>query len=104
MREGTPTASARIAGAAIAVAQRAQRATTVRVLNAANHNDEATDNPSFRRLKAGLAQTNGKNEKGETRSYARMCQQSCRGKGGAAHTKMFLFDKVGLSRNVLIQG
>lgn len=92
------------AGAADALIQRAQRGTTVRVLMDANNNDEDTDNPSFRRLKAGLARTNGKREPRETRSYARMCKGSCRGKGGAAHTKMFLFDKVGTSRNVLIQG
>lgn len=91
-------------GAVDALIQRAQRGTTVRVLMDANNNDEDTDNPPFRRLKAGLAATNGKNEDGATRSYARMCQGSCRGKGGSAHTKMFLFDKVGLSRDVLIQG
>lgn len=91
-------------GATSALIDRAQRGTTVRVLMDANNNDEDTDNPSFRRLKAGLAATNGKNEPGATRSYARMCQGSCRGKGGAAHSKFFLFDKVGLSRNVLIQG
>lgn len=91
-------------GATDALIQRAQRGTTVRVLIDAQNNDEDTDNPPFRRLKAALAATNGKNEKGATKSYARMCNQSCRGKGGAAHTKMYLFDKVGLSRNVLIQG
>ena len=92
------------AGAADALIQRAQKGTTVRVLIDANNNDEDTDNPSFRRLKKGLKATNGKNEKGATKSFARMCKGSCRGKSGAAHTKMFLFDKVGLSRNVLIQG
>ena len=92
------------AGAADALIQRAQKGTTVRVLIDANNNDEDTDNPSFRRLKKGLKATNGKNEKGATKSFARMCRGSCRGKSGAAHTKMFLFDKVGLSRNVLIQG
>ena len=92
------------AGAADALIQRAERGTTVRVLIDANNNDEDTDNPSFRRLKAGLARTNGNKEPNATKSYARMCKGSCRGKGGAAHTKMFLFDKVGLSRDVLIQG
>ena len=92
------------AGAADALIQRAQRGTTVRVLIDSNNNDEDTDNPSFRRLKKGLKATNSKDEKGATKSFARMCRGSCRGKSGAAHTKMFLFDKVGLSRNVLIQG
>ena len=91
-------------GAVDALIQRAQRGTTVRVLMDANNNDEDTDNQPWRRLKAGLAATNGKNEKGETKSFARECRGSCRGKGGAAHTKMYLFDKVGVSRNVLIQG
>lgn len=92
------------AQAADALIARARKGTTVRVLIDAQNNDADTDNPSFRRLKAGLKATNGKNEKNATKSYARMCKGSCRGKGGAAHTKMFLFDKVGLSRDVLIQG
>ncbi len=91
-------------GAADALIKRAQKGTTVRVLIDANNNDEDTDNPSFRRLKKGLKATNSKDDGGATKSFARMCKNSCRGKGGAAHTKMFLFDKVGLSRNVLIQG
>ncbi|CAB4745498.1 unannotated protein [freshwater metagenome] len=90
--------------AADALIERARRGTTVRVLMDASNNDVDTDNPSFRRLKAGLAATNGKREKNATKSFARMCKGSCRGKSGAAHTKMFLFDKVGLSRDVLIQG
>lgn len=61
------------------------------------------DNPSFRRLRAGLDDGNRGRDRSR-RSWARTCTQSCRGRGGAAHAKIFLFSRSGKARHVLIQG
>jgi hypothetical protein len=61
----------------------------------------ARGNPSFTRLRTGLK--NG-NWKSRPTSWARSCSQSCRGRGGAAHAKFYLFSKSGSAKNVVIQG
>ncbi|QVT80886.1 hypothetical protein ENKNEFLB_03287 [Nocardioides aquaticus] len=61
------------------------------------------DNPTFKRLRAGLDRGNRGRDKAR-RSWARTCVQSCRGRGGAAHAKFYLFSQSGRARNVLIQG
>src|SRR5690606_20747750 len=37
-------------------------------------------------------------------SWARTCLASCRGDSGQAHSKFFLFSKVGRAKNILVQG
>jgi len=58
------------------------------------------NNPHFWRLRNGLAAGNKKIGNKKKHSRAKLCTQSCRGKGGAAHSKFFLFSKAGRSRYV----
>lgn len=62
-------------------------------------NTVVESNHHFWRLRKGLRAGN-KNRRPDRRSGARLCDHSCRGKGGAAHSKFFLFSKVGASRYV----
>jgi phosphatidylserine/phosphatidylglycerophosphate/cardiolipin synthase-like enzyme len=79
------------------------RGVVVRLLMDASNSDADTPNPSFVRLRNELAAHNGK-KKPERRSVAKTCKGSCRGKGGSAHAKFFLFGRTGGSRQVLMQG
>lgn len=54
------------------------------------------DNHHFWRLKKGLKAGN-KNRRVSRWSAARLCEKSCRGGTGSAHSKFFLFTKVGAS-------
>jgi hypothetical protein len=60
-------------------------------------------NPGFVRLKATLKRNNQKLPQ-RRRSYAKTCIDSCRGQGGAAHSKFYLFSKTGKAKNVVMQG
>jgi phosphatidylserine/phosphatidylglycerophosphate/cardiolipin synthase-like enzyme len=62
-------------------------------------NTVVENNPHFWRLRKGLKQGN-KHRAKDRRSSARLCNHSCRGKGGAAHSKFMLFSKAGRSRYV----
>jgi hypothetical protein len=66
-------------------------------------NLQRIDNPPFRRLRAGLQQGNRRVE-GKRRSWARVCEGTCRGGGGSAHSKFFMFSEVGKARKVVMQG
>lgn len=59
-------------------------------------------NPHFRRLKAGLLAGNRGRRVGH-KSFARLCDHSCRGRGGAAHSKFMLFSQSGNSQNIYMQ-
>ena len=61
------------------------------------------DNPPFRRLRAGLAKGN-KGRRADRKSFARVCQGTCRSQGGGAHSKIYLFSRVGKAKHVYIQG
>lgn len=60
-------------------------------------------NPHFPRLRKGLAAGNSRWPAGR-KSGARLCQGSCRGDGGAAHSKFMLFSKSGVSQYVYMAG
>jgi hypothetical protein len=68
-------------------------------------NKTEIDNPPYRQLRAGLRKGN-KGKPRARRSWARVCEDSCRGgKGkGSAHTKVFMFSEVGRADKVVIQG
>lgn len=66
-------------------------------------NNKEIPNPSFRRLRSGLVKGNA-DWPAKRRSWARMCSQSCRGAGGASHSKFFLFSEVGKVERVVMQG
>ncbi|WP_243057996.1 phospholipase D-like domain-containing protein [Nocardioides sp. SR21] len=86
---------------ALLAAQR--RGVKVMVLMDATNNDEDLVNGPFRRLRYELREGNEKAPKGR-KSWARMCANSCRGPGGAAHAKLFMFSRVGDTRRVVMQG
>ncbi|GAA1791277.1 hypothetical protein GCM10009795_041190 [Nocardioides hankookensis] len=90
--------------AATALVNAQKRGVVVRLLMDASNNDEDTPNPSFRRLRAELAAGNKGKKRPENRSIAKTCTGSCRGKGGSAHAKFFLFSKTGASPYVFMQG
>lgn len=90
------------AGGAEELLKAQRRGVRVRLLMDDSNRDNI-DNPPFRRLAAGLKAGN-KNRKKARHSYAKVCKGTCRSKGGAAHSKYFLFSKVGKSRWVYIQG
>jgi phosphatidylserine/phosphatidylglycerophosphate/cardiolipin synthase-like enzyme len=79
-----------------------KRGVRVRVLMSEGNTD-AVPNPSWWALKRGL-QSGNKGRKKTRHSWARTCNHSCRGKTGSAHSKFFMFSKVGKARNVVIQG
>jgi hypothetical protein len=56
------------------------------------------DVPAFGRLQRALGHNRAR------RSWARRCQQGCRGSHGPLHTKMFLFDKTGKAEDVVAFG
>ena len=63
------------------------------------------DNPSFRQLRRELRQYNNrKNLRKARRSWARVCRGTCRSTKGSAHSKFFLFSRVGKARRVVMQG
>jgi phosphatidylserine/phosphatidylglycerophosphate/cardiolipin synthase-like enzyme len=60
-------------------------------------------NPHFARLKNGLRAGNKGRPKAR-KSYAKTCDGSCRGRGGQAHSKFYLFSKSGKAKRVLMEG
>jgi phosphatidylserine/phosphatidylglycerophosphate/cardiolipin synthase-like enzyme len=77
-----------------------RRGVRVRVLMARS-NATAFHNPSWERLDRGLHRGNRTEKRN---SWARLCAGSCRGRGGHAHAKYFLFSRSGRARHVVIQG
>ncbi len=79
-----------------------RRGVRVRMLMDASNNSEIPNGP-FRRLRFELREGNERAAKGR-KSWARMCEGSCRGTVGAAHAKFFMFSKVGKTKRVVMQG
>ncbi|MGB0101832.1 MAG: phospholipase D-like domain-containing protein [Nocardioides sp.] len=81
-----------------------RRGVTVRLIMDASNNRDEVGNPPFRRLRSGLHQGNKAKPK-RPNSWAKTCQNSCRGPGGAAHAKFFMFSEVGKkAKKVVMQG
>ncbi|GAA0981452.1 hypothetical protein ENKNEFLB_03285 [Nocardioides aquaticus] len=77
-----------------------ERGVRVRLLQSrGNVSDDGRDD--YAKLRAGLQRGN---QTADVRSWARACRQSCRGRGGAAHAKFFLFSETGNAEKVLMQG
>jgi hypothetical protein len=85
-----------------ALLRAARRGVTVRLIMD-DRNVEQIDNPSFPQLKAGLRKYNLNHPK-KPNNWARLCVGTCRAKGGSAHSKFFLFSKVGRAERVVMQG
>ncbi|ROR92414.1 phospholipase D-like domain-containing protein [Nocardioides aurantiacus] len=95
----------RSAQAADALVAAVKRGVTVRVFIASgNDGAKGTDtyNPVWKDLRARLDASNV--EKGAPRNWARLCYRACRYKDGAAHSKYYLFSRVGKATNVVMYG
>ena len=68
-----------------------------------DRNVNQIDNPPFKRLRRGLRTWNQNHPKKRT-SWARLCEGTCRSQNGSAHSKFFLFSKVGRAERVVMQG
>jgi hypothetical protein len=79
-----------------------KRGVMVRLLMDDTNNIEIPNQP-YRRLKAGLHHGNKRVAK-HRHSWARVCKGSCRGAGGSAHAKFFMFSKSGKVPRVVMQG
>lgn len=77
------------------------RGVSVRVLISLGNANPDNPNPSYNRLKKALKK-GSKKRPPALRSWARKCDRSCRGERGIAHTKMFVFSKVGKARDVVM--
>ncbi len=86
-----------------AMLQAQRRGVRVRLIMAKGNAAPQLYNPSFTRLRRELRQHNRGRQQAR-RSWARVCAQSCRGRGGAAHAKFYLFSKSGRAKDVVIQG
>jgi hypothetical protein len=79
-----------------------RRGVRIEVLMDASNNTEIPNQP-FRRLRAGLHNFNAHVKK-DRHSWARTCRHSCRGTGGVAHSKFYLFSQVGSVPRVVMLG
>lgn len=80
-----------------------RRGVKIQLLMDASNVDADTPNPQFVKLKHGFSRGNV-GRRVDRRSQAKTCSGACRGRGGAAHSKYFLFSRVGASPRVLMQG
>ncbi|WP_162599922.1 phospholipase D-like domain-containing protein [Nocardioides solisilvae] len=82
---------------------RAQRRGAVLRVLMADENAAAIENEVWNELLAGMAAVNAQ-KPAHRQSWAKTCIASCRGESGQAHSKFFLFSKIGRAKHVLIQG
>ena len=80
-----------------------RRGVRVRLLMDDSNSNAFVPNPPFRRLRAGLRNGN-RDFPARRHSWARTCEKTCRGGGGSAHSKFFMFSEVGRAKRVVIQG
>jgi phosphatidylserine/phosphatidylglycerophosphate/cardiolipin synthase-like enzyme len=80
-----------------------RRGVGVRVLMAKSMGERQRKTGAYWTLKAGLDTRNEKRPP-MLRSFMRGCKASCRGFGGIAHTKMYLFSQAGQAKNVVMIG
>jgi hypothetical protein len=78
-----------------------KRRASVRIIISRKLALEQGPNGPFRTLQRDLRRGNKSRPK-RYRSWARTCDHSCRGKGGAMHAKMYVFSKVGAQRRVVM--
>ena len=76
-----------------------QRGVSVRVIMARSLAHEQGWGGPYRTLKRALKK---QHRRPEMRSWFRTCANSCRGRGGAMHTKMYLFSKTGAQPKVVM--
>ena len=67
-------------------------------------NNDGDPQPALPAAAARPARGQRAHRQAAAHSWARMCDHSCRGTGGAAHAKFFMFSKVGKVKRVVMQG
>ncbi len=90
-----------------AIRDAVRRGVTVQVImSAGNDTPEGTElyNPRWIRMRDFLAESNATKVDQTERNWARTCGGACRSSGGAAHSKYYMFSKVGGARNVVFYG
>ncbi|WP_141014090.1 phospholipase D-like domain-containing protein [Nocardioides sambongensis] len=80
-----------------------KRNVRVRLLMDSNNVNRNVNNIQFKALRNQL-RSNNKGRPKHRRSWARVCQGTCRGTKGGAHSKFFMFSRAGKARQVVIQG
>jgi hypothetical protein len=78
-----------------------QRGASVRVIMSRQLAREQGRRGPFRTLQRALAK-GSKSRPKQYRSWARTCSNSCRGRRGAMHTKMYVFSRSGAQRRVVM--
>jgi hypothetical protein len=78
-----------------------ERGASVRLIMSRRLAREQGRGGPFRTLQRALAK-GSKGRPEQYRSWARTCENSCRGRRGAMHTKMYLFSKSGAQRRVVM--
>lgn len=79
------------------------RGVSVRLLMSQEKADEQTAAGDFWRLRRGLRNRSKTHPQPDNmRSWARGCERSCRGKGGIAHSKMYMFSRAGKAKYVVM--
>ena len=76
-----------------------QRGASVRLLMSNGLAEDQSAEGTYNNLRRALSQGNEGRPAGMS-SWARTCVSSCRGSGGIAHTKMYLFSQAGTSKYV----
>jgi phosphatidylserine/phosphatidylglycerophosphate/cardiolipin synthase-like enzyme len=76
-----------------------ERGVSVRIIMARSLAREQGPGGPYATLKRELKQ---QHRKQEMRSWGRTCSNSCRGRGGSMHTKMYLFSKTGAQSKVVM--
>jgi phosphatidylserine/phosphatidylglycerophosphate/cardiolipin synthase-like enzyme len=77
------------------------RGASVRIIMARTLANQQGPNGPFAVTRRALAKGNA-GRRPEYRSWFRTCSHSCRGKGGAMHSKIYLFSKAGASRQIVM--
>ncbi len=80
-----------------------RRGATVQILMSRGLSKTQGPGRSYPTLKRELAVKN-KQRKKKRRSWIRTCSSTCRGRGGAMHSKLMLVSKAGKSKHIVMQG
>jgi len=78
------------------------RGVSVRIIMARSLANEQGPNGHFAQMRRALKGGNNAKRRPEMKSWFRTCSNSCRGRGGAMHSKLYLFSQVGQAKRVVM--
>jgi phosphatidylserine/phosphatidylglycerophosphate/cardiolipin synthase-like enzyme len=81
-----------------------RRGVSVQVIIWQGNSSDEVPNPGFRRMKEAFARSGNPKRAVALRSWTVKCVGSCRGRGGFAHTKFFLFSRAHKARYISMYG